>query len=300
MESLTKADYEGLHAKMGSTKRDETLSTWTDRPVDELTPFERKQEFYGLLKTIASPGVVYQVHDLRERYRLGLVRRDGDALASTIDEPLVASFADAREKGNPLEVADLQYRTMRRTLEIAGELWQEAMVREGHPGYRRMDELMEPEMRAKYGEKPVSRRVASATAQTVSVGLGVQELAARLYPKKFGRAATPDHLRKAHTSGLRIAMLWADFNRHQLLSLEKKIRILRTDHEGIEPLGNEEAFDIAEDGTVTFTSKTIIDQIAGEKVHMAEGRFGCPGKKYIPQLWEWTEEVSTELGLLRE
>jgi hypothetical protein len=162
-----------------------------------------------------------------------------------------------------------------------------------------MDELVDGATRAKYGEHPVAKRVASATSQTVGVGLGMQELSKRLFRKAFGTEASPDQVLRAHRSGLRIAMAWADFNQYQLTSVEGKIRTLRNDHGGIEPLHAEGSFAIEPDGTLSFVDAGVLDAVLAERPEPGNGRFGCPGKKFIPRLWEWTEDVSNEHGLTR-
>jgi hypothetical protein len=53
------------------------------------------------------------------------------------------------------------------------------------------------------------------------------------------------------------------------------------------------------DGTLTFIGKDALHDIPRDKLDTSEGRFGCPGKRFIPKLWDWTEEVSLELGLLK-
>ncbi len=292
---VTKEDYKAFHASTGADTRATVLEERTDREPGSLSPFERKQEFYGLLKNIATPGIISHVDTYRRDFYLGLVEREGASVRSTFDT-LNSELALDRSLRNIRGVSDALYRAMRRTLETAATAWENHMIEQEDPDFRRLEQLMEPVTQKKYGAHALSKRVASATAQTVSVGLGLQDLAMRLFRKKFGTDIGKDALVRAHESGLRIAMVWADFNRHELVALESKIRTLRTDHEGIEHLHAEDCFDIADDGTLVFTGGAVLAEIATQPLPTAEGRFGCPGKKHIPHLWQWTQEVSSAEG----
>lgn len=300
MNSVTRDDYGAFHEASGSAGRDVVLSGRTDRDPATLSPFERKQEFYGLLKTVAAPGIVRVIQSMRERFEGGLVLKDDGAVVTAADEAFVREMAAHRESGDPIRVADAQYRAMRRTIDIAGDVWQDELLQKNDPDLLRMEALTEPQMFTKYGEHPVGKRVASATAQTASVGIGMQELAIRLYTAKYGAPPSSDVLIQAHRSSLRFIMMWADFNRHQLLGLESRIRVLRDDHEGIEPLKGDTGFDIAEDGTLVFTNAQALADVAASKPNVQEGRFGCPGKQHIPKLWDWTEDVSVRHGLVKQ
>ncbi len=301
MNIVSKDDYRRLHESGGSPHKDAVLSVRTDRDIVTMNAFERRQELYGLFMSTASPGIVQELQYFRTQYPLGLVTIDENGnISKALTDDFLRQTAALRASSDDLKIADIIYRTMRRSLEAAGDVWRDHMLLQNDADFARMELLMEPEMHQKYGAHPGSKRVASATAQTVGVGLSMQELAIRLYRKKFKVDACPEQLIQAHRSGLRIAMMWADFNRHQLLSLESKIRTLRSDHDGIEPLHAEDAFDIAEDGSLLFVGGNILDSIAAENHDLSEGRFGCPGKRFIPELWDWTEEVSTEHGLIRK
>jgi len=300
MKPLDRHDYAEFHASTGREQKDAVLEHRTDRDPAGLSDFERKQEFYGLLKNVASPGIVAVVNECRKNMPLGLIREAGDGtVESSVDDAFLESVAAARREGNAMEVANILYRTMRKTLELSGTKWRDEMILNKDEDYYRLDRLMEKQSRLKYGKHPVAKRVVSATAQTASVALGFQELSRRLYEKKFATLPTPEQMVRAHQSGLRIIMLWADFNRHQLLGVESKIRMLRDDHEAIEPLHANGAFAIEADATILFTGASVLESVAAAKPNTAEGRFGCPGKKFIPQLWEWTEEVSAEHGLIK-
>ena len=300
MNSLSKDDYGAFHDVSGSPRKDIVSSGRTDRDPAMLSPFERKQEFYGLLKTVAAPGIVRVIQSMREKFEGGLVTREGDVVVSAVNSDFLRDMAAHRMSGDPIRVADAQYRAMRRTIDIAGDVWQDELLQKQDPDLLRMEALTEPQMFAKYGEHPIGKRVASATAQTASVGIGMQELAIRLYHAKFGVSPSSDVLLQAHRSSLRFVMMWADFNRHQLLGLESRIRILRDDHEGIEPLKGDAGFDIAEDGTLVFTDAAALADVAASKPNVQEGRFGCPGKQHIPKLWDWTEDVSVRHGLVKQ
>ncbi len=300
MNSLTRDDYGSFHAASGSPKKDVVLAVRTDRDPATLSPFERKQEFYGLLKTVAAPGIVDVIQSLREQFESGLVVRDGGGIVSAVDETFLREMLAHRSSGDPMRVADAQYRAMRRTIDIAGDMWQDDLLAKNDPDLLRMEALTEPQMFAKYGEHPIGKRVASATAQTASVGIGMQELAIRLYERKFGKKPGAAQVLQAHRSALKFIMTWADFNRHQLLGLEARIRTLRDDHEGIEPLKDGAGFDIAEDGTLVFTDAEALAGVAASKPNVQEGRFGCPGKQHIPKLWDWTETVSVKHGLVKQ
>ncbi len=301
MNSVVKDDYRRFHQSGGSPHKDAVLSVRTDRDIVTMSAFDRREELYGLFMNTASPGIVQELQHFRAQYPLGLVTIDGNGnISEALTDDFLRQTAALRASSDDLKIADIIYRTMRRSLEAAGDVWRDHMLLQSDPDFFRMEALMESAAHEKYGMHPVSKRVVSATAQAVGVGLGIQELAIRLYRKKFKVDAGPEQLIQAHRSGLRIAMAWADFNRHQLVSLEKKIRTLRNDHDGIEPLHAEDAFDIAEDGSLLFTGGEILNAIAAENHDLSEGRFGCPGKRFIPELWDWTEEVSTEHGLIRK
>lgn len=296
---VEKDDYRRFHEACGSGRKDDVAPARTERPTASLDEFERRQELYGLFKHVAAPGIVRKVLDFRARFRLGLVRPAAGGVESSIDADFSREAAEARAGGD-LAIANVVHRAMRGTLETAACAWRDDMLAVRDADYARMEELVAPGMRQKYGEHPVPKRIASATAQTVSVGLGMQELAKRLYRKKFGREAAPGEVLQSHRSGLRVAMAWADFNQHQLVSLEAKIRTLRDTHDEIEPLHAEHAFDVAEDGTLTFVGAGELAAVTAEKPNVRDGRFGCPGKRHIPTLWQWTEEVSSEYGLTAE
>lgn len=262
-----------------------------------LSPLDRKKEFYGLLFESGCPGVVDNILAFRSQVFLGLVRRTDTGIESAIDDDFLRTVDAERASGTAIQRVSTLYREMRKTIYVAGELWEEKMIESNDVDYKRMNELMEPEMRTKYGT--VTKRIASATAQTADIGLGVQELGIRLYQNKFGVAPSSEQLLQTHRSALRFILLWADFNRFELLALERRIRRTRNDHEEIEPMSNEEAFNIDADGTLTFIGKDALHDIPRDKLDTSEGRFGCPGKRFIPKLWDWTEEVSLELGLLK-
>lgn len=296
------AEYDAFHVKAGCPDLTPMTKTATQRPVSSMSPIERKGEYYGLLSEVACPGVVDAITDIRKQFPLGLVECEGDGngldLRSSVDAEFLDSVDTLAKADDYLPLLDLMYRKMRGTLDAAGTVWATQMEAEGNTDYARLQELIEPIMHQKYGSRAVAKRTASATAQTASIGLGFLPLMQQLYRRDKDRDPTRPEVVAGHKKSVVTAVEWSDFQRMTLVALEAKLRQLRDDHNGIEPIKEVSAFELGKFGEVVFRAQTLEELNLGA-IDTSEGRFGCPGKRFIPTLWQWTNDVAKEYAMQR-
>ena len=291
--------YAAFHAETGFVDKKKKGTGRTDRPVEDMTPFERKQEYYGLLETKASPEICRLILWARKEFPGGLIRWADDPesglVCSALDEEFFDLLADAKRSEKFTDMLDLLYQKHRGTIDIAGDVWGRVQVEDENPDYARLDELIEDAMRQKYGDNPVAKRTASATAQTVSVGLGFADLLDRVHFRDNGELILPAEFDHGMRKSLALALEWADnMSRFELLGLESKIRATHEDKTRIEPIKDDKPFSIADHGGLAFDASQGFAGIKVDPRMAAEGRFGCPGRKWIPALWKWN------IGNMRE
>lgn len=291
-----------LYQATGCPHRAQVAPTATSCPKVEMEAFAWKAEFYGILQRCI-PQIVDVIRGLREQFPHGLVKYiDGDhaegnvdSLESVVNGDFVNGAATARE-GSFVDIIHFLYGNFRNSLFISGDIWQKKMEESNDPMYRRLQSLIREESIEKYGpEKAVQRRVAAATGQTINVGCGFQQLIDRIYDRDFGRKPTKQEMISTYRKSKALAILLAGSHISHTMFLEKIARTERDNDGQAEFFTNDSLFFI-QDGELALVESKFLPAMLDGNHDTTDGRFGCPGSKYIAELWDWLGDISEEFA----
>jgi len=262
-------------------------------PVELMDPDARKQEYYYLLDG-ALEEVVDVVRGFNEEFPGGIVERDDTGNVVSGLDSLRARVAPHVANGEFLPAMYWVHNAVHGTIAIATEEWLGKTDTES-PFYQRINSLVDEERKHDHGGVAIQKRVSSAANQTVLISGSFQRLTADLFQEMAGRSILPDEMTQAHANNIQLAM---PLTRLHLL----ETRYIRTElgsealPDGqVELYANRDYFTLA-DLSLRFRDMALADKMAEYPGDFADGRIGCPGAKYIPEIWEWTGQLSKQFA----
>jgi hypothetical protein len=262
-------------------------------PVDQMDPNDRKSEYYYLLNRVL-PDLMDRVCDFRDKFPHGLVKRDqqGHIVSSLPD--LATTAEQHVATGQFHEATYWAHDAVYRTIGIATEEW--AKDAQGSPPYERINDLVDNERQAAYGGLAIQMRVASAANQAVNISCSFQQMTERCFSTATGRAIRPEEMADAHEGNIKLAM---PLTRLHLLETRPLRKVLGTQSL---PGGHVEVYTSAEhfvfhEGALQPADTRLVDEMAEYGGAFPDGRIGCPGAQYIPEIWAWTGRVAADYAL---
>jgi hypothetical protein len=263
-------------------------------PVCEMSADDRKREYYYLLDQVLEP-VIENVRGFRERFPHGLVEYDADGnIVSSLDA-MRARTVPAVAAGDFVTATYWAHNALYRTIDIATEQWL-ANADTSSPEYKRINTLVDDERKSAYGGVAIQKRVSSAANQTVLISASMQRMSALLAPDDLGRPITPAEMMVAHNGNMRFAMPMTQLHLLETRPLREVFGMESLPGGQVEMYTNPEYF-IFHDGALHPNGRAMVAAMATYAGVFPDGRVGCPGRKYVPEIWEWAGEVSGEYAM---
>lgn len=294
---MAKADVFQRIAEVSGCPHVEKAVVASGCPVGGMTPKAAKGEFYALLR--AHLGEFMLVFDsIRGEFADALVKfgvddgGEGRRLVSTVDENFVSTCASLRGEDDFMQILHFVYARTVDTMKANAVLWREKLEQDGHSAaYNRMSQLIEPELREAYGADAVQVRVARAVDLTLNLAFSFQRLFEQLSIQLEGREITRAEMRVRFRNSLDLAKKFAMMHRDALRKL--RFSEAKRGEKGchVEEFIDLSLFEIVDD-TVQLVEDTVLDAVRFEEIDTSDGRYTCPGRRYIDQLWQWIEELS--------
>ncbi len=261
----------------------------TGTPVVDLTANARKKEYYHLLDGVL-PRVIANVRQFREEFPEGIVKYapDGTIVSGLAD--LETSVKPFLETGQFFPAAYLVHDAVYRTIDIATEKWL-AETDTTSPEYRRINELVDDPRQETYGNVAIQKRVASAANQTVLISASFQRIIDQQFPKSEGRPTTSEDMDSIHAASMRMAMPLTQLHILETRFMRKILGGEKFFGSDVEVYTNGEYFTLDE-GMLKPNGTLMVDALAGYPGNFPDGRIGCPGAKYVPEIWAWLGDLS--------
>lgn len=272
----------------------ERATAMGDTPVNQMTPDDRKGEYYFLLGEVLEP-VIENTRDFRERFPHGLVQYDEEG-------NIVSALASMRERVGPAVAAEdfvtatyWAHDAIYTTVEIATEQWL-ANTDTSSPSYQRINALVDNERQEAYGGVAIQKRVSSAANQTVLISCSMQRMSALLAPGELGRPIAPKEMQAAHAGNMRFAMPMTQLHLLETRPLRQVFGTESLPGGKVEMYSNP-GFFVFQDGLLHPNGEAMVGAMATYGGAFPDGRIGCPGRKYVPEIWGWTGEVSAQFAM---
>ncbi len=266
----------------------------SDVLVDEMTPSDRKREYYYLLEQVIEP-VIDNVRGFREKFPHGLVEYDESGQIVSALDLMRARTEPAVAAGDFVTATYWAHNALYRTIDIATERWLATTDTES-PTYQRINSLVDDERQSKYGGVAIQKRVSSAANQTVHISCSMQRMAAVLAPDELGRPITSSEMQEAHYENMRFAMPMTQLHLLETRPLREAFGMESLPGGQVEMYTNPEFF-VFQDGALHPNGEAMVAAMANYPGVFSDGRVGCPGKKYVPEIWDWAGEVSAQFAM---
>lgn len=270
----------------------------TDKPTEDMCPVEMKGEFYSLLRE--NLGAFMDVfRSIRGRFPGGLVRLEDPKseslnLTPTLDSEFEKTAELLRGRDDFMEILHHVYARTVETMRASAVIWKAQLVESGHePAYRRMSELIEPELRAQYGVNAVQMRVARAVDLTLNLGFSFQRLIERMSLLSNQRQPTRDEMRERFRKSVILARQFSTMHRESLRALRFAGAVQGQKGVHVEEFRDPSLFSMEKDA-LGLVSERVLKAVRFDELDTSDGRFTCPGSSYIPEIWDWTEELSED------
>jgi hypothetical protein len=280
---------QAINEQRGCSNAMQPATAMGETPVDCMTADERKREYYFLLEDVLPP-VMEHVRDFRSRFPHGIVEYDGNGDIVSGLASMEARVRPLVEAGDFLGATYWVHDAIYRTIDIATERWL-AGVDTNSAAYQRINSLVDDPRQASYGGVAIQKRVSSAANQTVLISCSFQQMTARLFPEAGGRAITPAEMSAAHDNNIRFAMPMTQFHLLETRPIRKVLGSQALPGGQVEVYTNP-AYFVFEEDALHPRGMRMVESMAAHAGTFPDGRIGCPGAQYIPEIWQWTGEVS--------
>lgn len=263
-------------------------------PVEELSPDVRKQEYYYLLDGVLEK-VIDNVRDFKESYPFGLVELNekGEPESSLIT--MLERVRPCVLAGDFIGATYWTHEAIYRTIDAATQKW-EAETDTTSEAYQRISKLVDDPRQETYGEHAVKARVASAANQTVHISASMQRMTHHLFTEATGHTMTPKEMERAHAANMKFAMPMTNLHLLETRPLREVFGSESLPGGNIQLYTRSEFFTFA-DGALHPQGDRMIQEMAKYNGAFPDGRIGCPGNKYIPEIWQWTGGLSSEFAM---
>lgn len=124
----------------------------------------------------------------------------------------------------------------------------------------------------------------------------MQRMSYLLAPGDLGRPLTPDEMLVAHAGNMRFAMPMTQLHLLETRPLREVFGMDSLPGGKVEMYSNPEFF-IFHDGALHPNGRAMVGAMATYAGAFPDGRIGCPGRKYVPEIWDWAGEVSAEFAM---
>jgi hypothetical protein len=183
---------------------------------------------------------------------------------------------------------------MYRTIDIATERWLGTVDRSSTE-YRRINELVDDNRKTTYGGIAIQKRVSSAANQTVHISCSMQRLTDHHFTRQFGRRITLPEMTEAHRENLKFAMPVTQLHLFETRPVREVLAPEPLEGGSVEAYTRPEFF-VFNNGGLRPVGDVIVEKVLDLSYPFPDGRIGCPGTKYIPEIWEWAGAVSAEFA----
>lgn len=258
-------------------------------PTELMDPDARKQEYYFLLDGVLED-VIDVVHEFREEFPEGIVERDNEGNVISGLDSLQARVAPHVEKGEFLPAMYWVHDAIHKTIDIATEEWLDR-TNTNSPVYQRINSLVDDERQSTYGAVAVQKRVSSAANQTVLISGSFQRLTTELFEEMTGRSILPTEMAQAHANNIQLAMPLTRLHLFETRYIRKELGAEALPGGSVELYTNRNYFTLV-DLMLQFRGTKLAEKMVEYPGAFADGRIGCPGAKYIPEIWAWTGQLS--------
>jgi len=257
-------------------------------PVGDMSPDERKQEYYFLLDGVLGE-VMDNVRDFKETYPHGLVETDEKGNVTSSYESMLERVRPCIAANDFVGATYWVHNAVYRTIGTATEKWQTETTK--NDAYFRIGQLVDDQRQETYGNEAVKARVASAANQTVHISASMQSMTDRLAREATGQPLTPEQMEAAHAANIKFAMPMTNLHLLETRPLREVFGSESLPGGAIQMYSRSEFFAFA-DGSLHPRGERMVEEMAKYKGSFADGRIGCPGLKYIPEIWQWTGELT--------
>jgi len=267
----------------------------TESDTQEISAQQRKGEYYYFLSKFL-PEVVNSVSDLRQNYPLGLVKyEEGDGqprVVSSIDDKFLGRIEAAKRDNDFLKASYWVHDSIARGIDIATEVWANRLDWQ-RPDLKRLVDLVDPHRQQLYGAKAAQKRISSAMIQTLHISGSFERFIYDFFKEQHGKAPSAEQMQTLHSGTLKTASHLTDLH----IERTREIRPLvgaETEEDGIVHRYMDNQYFYLTADRLELKEDALPRAMAERPIDASDGRIGCPGKVYIPEVWSWVEEVSAK------
>lgn len=248
---------------------------------------KKKAEYYKLLLT-ELPAIVSIIRKLRDDFTLGLVRKEGNQLRSTL-KALQERCKAASETDSFLDASYWVHNAIAIAIDSATEIWADN-ADWSEQNLKRLNELVDPERRAAYGGRAAQKRISSAMIQTGHISASFERFLFLMSRDDLGRPPNSSEMLRMHQRTLRTAAHLTDLHLERTREIRPLVGAEGLDG-GIIHRYNDMSCFVLEDDRLELNTR-IVTAMDDRPIDSSDGRIGCPGKIHVPEIWQWIEEVS--------
>lgn len=266
----------------------------SDTPVEQLTAAEAKAEYYTLLSGML-PEIIDITRELRETFPHGILAYAEPGSTQIISgvndqfhEEIEAAVAERGFGGASYVLHD----RIAKSIHIAGEEWLRRKEH-GDEAVVRLTDLTDEKRRTKFGYAGGQKRVSAAMAQTVHISASFENFIDKIYRAKNGEPASTNQMAQMYAASEVTAAKLTDLHLNRTRPL-RDVMGAETFGDGIvERYTDSSYYDIV-GGRLELNGATLIDRMKEMTIDTSNGRIGCPGKMFIPEIWKWIGGASKE------
>lgn len=258
----------------------------SDTDVTTITPNDRKQEYYFALDEVL-PEVMEVVEDIRGTVPDGIAQRDeATGVINSGLDAMQDRLATPVAKGNFWEAMYWVHNSAAQTIDAATKKWLDETDRSSEI-FRRINQLVGDPYKQAYGERAIERAISSAALQTVFISCGFQKMVNDQFAQIEKRPMLPDDVTETHANNLRLA---TPLTRLHYVETGYIIALLEP-----KSLPGGQVYAYANNDYFTYRGRQLHpkgallahDLITQYPEPFPDGRIGCPGRRYIPEIWSW-------------
>lgn len=281
---------QALNEQRGCPETIDKATTMGTCPVGEMSADGRKSEYYYLLDGVLAE-VVGNVRDFRKQFPEGLVERNANGELVSALPSMLSRVQPYVANGDFVGASYWVHDAMYKTIDLATEKWL-AETDTTSPVYQRINSLVDDPRQAQFGNVAVQKRVSSAANQTVHISCSMQRMTHDLFPgANDGQQISPAKMRAAHDTNLRFAMPMTGLHLLETRPLRTVLGSETLPGGKVEMYANREYFAFGDDG-LQPNGAQMIEAMAQYPGTFPDGRIGCPGLKYVPEIWAWAGDLS--------